>query len=318
MHYSGHVRWPEGTRRGVRVDALISGDNADYPLTWTSGPPGPTADAVDRLCSAAYLASPSSLSLSVPIDLGGVFTGTEGGLSDASELGLAAAFTTGIPTDGIIGWVGDLASWFLEWNSRRLEAERKGEEWKAEEQLTDTQKHKAPLELMLGNFDGQVIVDHYRTVLQQAVEEGDHHYGTVPAILDAAILPAETLERYYADPAPEDYPHVSQRCALFVRHAVPPIPHTATGDQVSLEADAREIVRGYISELSAFFLYHGRRDKVFGRATSTFLSRPPGRLSDAVAEVGSQQETVEGIATRFIELVQAGLEGQEPTWPRMT
>lgn len=316
LHYSGHARWPEGARRGVWVDALISGDNADYPLTWST-PPSPTAETVDRLHGAAYLAPPPSLPLTAPVDLGGLFTATDGGLSGASELGLAAAFTTGVLSDGIAGWVGDLASWFLEWNNRRLAAERKGEEWKAEEQLTETQRQKVPLELMLGSFDGQVLADYYRTTLQQAVEPGNHHYGTVPAILDAAILPAETLEHYYADSMPEDHPHVTRRFALFVQRAVPPIPHTATGDQVSLGPDARETVRGYVSEVAAFFLYHGHRDKAFGAATSV-SSRPLAKPSDIVGEVGSQQEFLETIATRFVELVQAGLGGEEPTWPRIT
>lgn len=319
LHYSRHARWTEGYRRGVRLDALISGDSADLPPTWSASPPGPSQQTLDNLGSAAYLTVPPSSTPGAPVDLGAVFSATDAALSGPSDLGSVAELTTGTTSDGITGWAGDLAAWFLEWNARRLEASAKGEGWtqaQAAEQLTEMQGQKVPLELMLGTLDGQIMAAHYRSYLRQAVTPEEQHYGTIPDLLDAATLPADTLQGYYADSAPADFPHVSSRFPLFVEAATPLIPHAS--DPVSLGPDARETVRESIAGVAAFCLYHGCRDKAFGLATATFRSRPPIKPEDAVAEVEEQGEVIEEISTRFVGLLQAGLDDMEPAWPVST
>lgn len=314
LHYSSHVRRTGGRRRGIRLEALLSGDETEYPLIWTSEPPAISQPLLDGLFSTTYLAPPTSAALDVAVDLGAVFTGSDALFTGASDLAAAGEVITGVSSEGMVGWAGDLAAWLLAWEERRQQAEAAGQPWtpqQARQQLDETQREEAPLELMLGNFDGQALAGYLRA---EVAEQYD--FDTAPAL-------ADMFESYYGQspPADDNLPHISRRFELFVPAAEPGLPHTVFGEQVLLDSDAAAVVESYITDLAAFFLFQGRRDKRFGKVVGTMArSRPPRPMTEVRAEVAAQAATIQEIAGRFVELLHTGLEnGQAPAaWPRQS
>lgn len=311
LHYSRVVRWPHNHQRGIRLDTLLNPNGKKYPLIWSNELPPLSQTTLDALFSAAYLAPPSSASINVPVDLGAIFTATDALFTGGSELAAAAELITGISPKGMVGWAGDLAIWFLRWERRRQEAVKTGQQWNLEQtrqHLGDIQQESAPLELMLGSFDGQALAAYLETAVA-----GDYDFDATPSI-------AETLDAYYGEspPAEVTLPHISRRFALFVQAAEPPIPHMVFGAGVLLGSNATEVVAAYIISLATFFLYQGQRNKEFGLAVEADRTRPLGSMSEIADEVVAQAETIQIIADQFVELLQTGLyEGQIPvTWPR--
>ncbi|HVH13580.1 MAG TPA: hypothetical protein VM759_11030, partial [Longimicrobium sp.] len=226
LYYGPHVRWAEGRRRGVRLDALLSGGEDPELLAWSSRPGELDAATVDALHAAAYLlpALPSAL----PVDTGAVLAGVETVMSGGSDLALAAEYAVGVPADGTAGWTGDLAAWLLEWIRLRAAAEAAGTPWndaEAAARLDAVQAERVPLELMLGAMDGRVLGVHLGADVNPL--------GTPPEV-------SAPLGAYYGAAAPEEGPHISTRFASFVAAALPVIPHTGEGTAVALGTDAVE------------------------------------------------------------------------------
>jgi hypothetical protein len=305
LHYSRHVRWPQGRRRGVRLDALIAGDAREVPLVWASGSPGVGRATLDRLSAAGYL-NPAT-SPQVPVDLGAVFTATDAAFSGGSDLGFIATRSTGVPTEGIATWVGDLAAWFLTCYGRGQRAAHSGQPWSKDDavgQLADARRAEAPLEVMLGSIDGQILANYY-----EAAVSGSY---------DSAPKAADTLDRYYGAVIPTDaHPHVSQRFATFVQRAAPPIPHDNSGGHLVLASTATDAIRRHVADLAAFLLYQGRRIRDFGIAVSADPA-PPGPLAAVTEEIDAQAATIGEIAVAFSDLLRTGLAGSAPLtpWPR--
>lgn len=309
LYYSNHVRWTEGRRRGAWLDAMLAGNPADPPPTWSAGPGGLTAQALDRLHAAAYLATPDAVA--GPVDPGGIFTATDAVFSGGSELGLVAQYVTGLPLEGIVTWVGDLTRWFLDWCTRRLAAERAEAAWSAaegERQLGESQKACAPLELMLADLDGQILADEFASTVRGG-------FDTAPAV-------ADVLQRYYNLASPETGPppdsEARRRFALFVTRARPPIPHIDAGGVVLLSAEATSRVQQYVIGLAAFILHHSRRDSAFAAAVVEGPRRPPGELEEAAEELAPNAAAATAIAGRFVALLQSGLDDGSAlrSWPR--
>lgn len=302
---SGWVREPYGKRRGQRLDALLAGNNALYPLTWRDEPPVLTAATVDALYRATTLLPAASNAWNVPVDLGALYTATDTAFSGGTDLGITAEYTTDVTLDGLLTWVGDLTGWFLAWFAQ-LPAP-------GEPPWTDTQGVAAlaalwpvelPLELMLGSLDGTILAGHY--------------YATVTGEA-RTMLPLSTLLAAYYGAAPvTGLPHVSQRFARFIAAAAPVIPHQGTGDQITLDSQALYAVQGYLTRLAAFFLFHAQRDKPFGQSILRPAWLPLEPLAAVGARVEGQSAMIRTIATRFIDLLQTGLGGGAPpaAWPR--
>lgn len=307
LYFSGQTRWPEGRRRGARLDELIAGNNSDAPLSWSLRDGGLTPAVLDALHCAAYLA-PSSSVARYAVDTGAVLAGLDICFAGASDLGLVMEYATGVPLDGTAGWVGDLAAWFLEWNRRRAYAEAEGRPWSdadARAQLVAVQEERLPLERILGAMDGRVLAAHLEA--------------TVTETLDNAPRVSDTLEAYYGLSIPEAHPHVSLRFPLFVQHALPLLPHAREGSVIMLTADALTQVRAHLTQVATFFLFHGRRDAAFVIAVGVPRVRTAATLEAATAEVQTQGAALDEIAGRFLALLQAGLAGSPiHDWPEAT
>lgn len=310
LHYSNHVRSSQNHRRGIRLDSLIKCDESKYPLAWTVEPPVLSQTTLDSLFSAASLIPPVAAPRNIPVDLGALFTMTDALFSGGSNLAVSGELITEISLEGAVGWAGDLAIWFMTWEKRRQEAAKAGQEWNLEQrrqQLNYAQQESAPIELMLGNIDGQVLAAY----LNEAVA-GNYDFDSAPSI-------AETLEIYYAESPPVDstQPHISRRFELFVPSSEPAIPHLTLGELVMVSSDAAEAVAFYITDLAALFIFLGQRDKHFGMAVLADRSQTLRSMEEIRNEINSQAETIQSIAATFIELIQGGLRNGQlpPTWP---
>lgn len=305
VHYSAFVREPYGKRRGLRLDALLSGNKALYPLAWRDEPPLLGAATVDALYQAAALRPTATNAWNVPVDLGALFTATDAAFSGGTDLGTTAEYTTAVTLDGLLTWAGDLTGWFLAWYAQLPPP--------GSPPWTDTQALAAldalwatelPLELILGSLDGTILAGHY--------------YATVTGA-EPAMLPLSTLlAAYYGDAPVTGLPHVSQRFARFIGAAAPVIPHHGTGDQTTLDPAALYAVQGYVTRLAAFFLFHAQRDKPFGQSILRPAWLPLEPLAAVATRVEAQSAIVRTIAGRFIDLLRAGLDGEPPptAWPQ--
>ncbi len=305
LHVSRFVRWPAGKRRGTRLDALLAGDNALCPLTWRDEPPLLAASTVDALHSATLLLPTASTAWNVPVDLGAVFTATDVTFGGGTDLGITAEYTTGVTLDGIATWVGDLTAWFLAWYAQ-LPAPG-SPPWTETQSLTalDTLwPAELPLELMLGSLDGTVLAAYY--------------YATVTGVAGSTLPLADLMAAYYGIEPVTSLPHVSQRFSRFVAGATPVIPHQGSDDPVTLDPQALYVVQGYITRLAAFFLFHAQRDKPFGQSILRPAWLPLEPLAAVATRVEAQSAMIRTIATRFIDLLQTGLDGGAPpaAWPR--
>lgn len=305
LHYSRHVRWPYGRKRGTRLDALLAGPD-DEPVTWSAAPVGPAPALLDWLVAAGRLtAGPAEV-----IDVGGLFTATDAAFAGGSDLGTVAEQVSGVPIEGLATWVGDLACWYLEWRARRQRAAEAGQPWspqQAEVQFLDVQRAEMPLDLALSSIDGQVLAAYFG--------------GVVRGSLDSVPRASETLERYYASrpPATSDlHLHVGRRFALFVHGAMPTIPYTGQGDQAKPGPDAPQRIQGYLTQAATFFLHHGLRDRSFGASVAAPSGQLPQSKETVAQELASDTGTLAAIAVRFVDLIRVGLQvGRAPeAWPR--
>lgn len=305
LHYSAFVREAFGKRRGMHLDALLAGNNALFPLTWSDEPPALAAETVDALHSAVLLQPAAATAWNVPVDLGAVFAATDVAFDGATDLGITAEYTTEVMLDGLVTWAGNLTGWFLAWYAQLPPpGSPSWTETQAAAALDALWATELPLELILGSLDGTILADYY--------------YATVTGA-EPTMLPLSTLLAAYYGAAPvTDLPHVSQRFAQFIAAAAPVIPHQGTGGQVTLDSQALYAVQGYITRLAAFFLFHSQRDKPFGQSILRPAWLPLEPLAAVAARVEAQAGMIRTIATQFIDLLEAGLAGDAPpaAWPR--
>src|SRR5215204_3665225 len=186
---SGHSRFRGDHGRGRRLDQLIAGGSSEVPLTWSSDSQI-TPTLLDQMYAARWIAVPTSRETwTVPVDLSRLLAATDAAFSGASATGLVAESYARCSLESIVSWLGDLATWLLRWNIRRVEAERKGKPWSQAEalhHLDEVQRDEVPLEAVLGGIDGETLAAAYPFILR----EGLPIYSGV----------ADAIERYYVSP----------------------------------------------------------------------------------------------------------------------
>lgn len=300
VRYSIHVR--DARPRGRRIDDLLVGSSQELPLVWR--PDGLKQGSLDALAKTRFVrpAGPPTPS----IDAGRLFAATDAAFAGASAFGLGAEAATRVPVRGLVTWVGDLAAWFVEWNRRRVAAERDGKKWtdaESKAELDAVHKLEAPLEAMLGDFDGQVVAASYEAVFG----------GSLSALPRAADL----LSAYYTGerklPPTVREPRVVDRFALFVKHAVPAIPHTDPGGTTKLTPEATAAIKTYVTRTAALFVYQGSPKRWFS------LPSVP-TLKAAAQQVEAQSVMFDEIVGRFTKLLSGPLAGGPipVEWPRTT
>jgi hypothetical protein len=189
----------------------------------------------------------------------------------------------GLDLRGLVTWVGDLASWFVEWNTQRIRAEKNGITRTPEgnlKALKDIATSKVDLDDLLGNMDGQII----------AWRLTDLAAGTKP-------LPAisNLIESYYADAVIQ--PHVTRRFELFLKHSVPRIPYAEGPATMQLHPEAPNFVKDELVKVIRAFLQTTRNTNI----------APP--------ELTTWANIIRYIADDFCQFLRRGLAG-EVVWPR--
>jgi hypothetical protein len=302
LHYSKYDCRPEHHRRGLRLDALFTGKTG-YPLTWSADVDALSAQTLDTLYKTTHFILPSGILGST--NIGVLFAAIEAELCGASELGLVLENFTGVPFQGAVTWVGDLSVWFLMWNQSRINAEHNKTAWNSELVLNEMQKAFCPLELMLGNIDGQIIARHLGENLYES-------FDLLPSL-------ADTIHRYFLEStSSEPNITVSNRFTHFLSAAFPEIPHD--GNHISKDR-AVERVTHFIERVSIFLLFHASRDSRFGYAVGFPLEGiGSNRLDEIASTVSEQISTITVIAERFVDFIIMGLLGtaENTSWPRQT
>ncbi|MET9023698.1 hypothetical protein ABZV93_27365 [Actinopolymorpha sp. NPDC004070] len=284
---------------GAKFDVLFDTEKLAAPLTTKDV----SATTLDRLYSTGNIMTgspfaPYSGCEQAPVDTSHLFVGIDFAFNRREfntwrmvatmlDPSLGEVFDTGI--QGLVTWVGDLASWFVEWNSDRIKAEAAGTPWTAaqsEEHRKSVLVRKMSLQDLLSDLDAQVLAAH-------AVR--------TPSIVSVGAL----LRGYYLDPPVTGTPHVSTRFASFVKAAQPPIPHTESGSTVTLDAKAAESVAQAVTLVAWLFLLIERRG----------TKGIKGAAESALADVTAQATVIRSMADDFVAFLTAALTGGAPSWP---
>ena len=307
---SRHVRGAE-LARGVRLDDLLAGDQADAPLTWSSTGTGVSQATVDALATHRYIGTTARGSR---IDATRLLGAIDAHVAGPSELGHAATRLTSTPVQALASWVGDLAAWFLDWEQRRSVAAAGPQPWtdaQAAEQLAAVQQQRLPLEALLGDIDGHVLAATHEATTTYRVFDPDGVAGPEPRRLVQDALPAsQLLTMYYVTAAPAApaiaTPSAAHRFRLFVDHALPAIGNGAGGPAANAEAT----IAGHVRRTATFFMYHGAR-------SGWFTVDPATTIEEAAGRVAAQAATIDAIARRFVAFLRGGLQTGTPPadWP---
>lgn len=283
-----------GATAGGRFDAVIAGNNSDAPMYAPVVP----ATTIDRLFETASISTPRG-----EVDVSHLFAVLDLRLSGATTTAQAGALRYGLNLEGMVTWLGDLASWFMEWDLERRNAADKGTPWPAADHLNHLNalvSTKVAKDDLLGDMDGEVSTGE-STQMSVYPTEG------MPAIINSADMPlSQMLEQYYEiKPQTGGRGTQSNRFHHFVHNAQPGIPHSVVSSsplQVALAGGAKKSLADQIANQAAFFIDHGYTS-----------ARGGGSTGDA--DVAAYRPMVDEIAQRFTNFLTTGLASGDAPWP---
>jgi hypothetical protein len=265
---------------GPRFDQLIDSATTDAPLT--SPPLDPTA--LNRLFETDAIVTPSG----EQIDPAHFFAMLDLSFHGTSIRGWGVEVADGVELMGVLTWSGDLASWFVDW----LEQKKK-----------PANKSVADIALLLSRVNRKVSKEDLLSDMDAQLLVASHLKGS-PLKLDKKA--SEILESYYGSSRASgtalasESPHY--RFALFVKSAVPKIPHKvdpADPLKVELDVDAEKAIYKAVRNTAEAFL---EGDNKFSRIGV------PDELDD-------HDLVIQEIAKRFTVFLVAGLKTGDAAWP---
>lgn len=200
----------------------------------------------------------------------------------------------GVDLSGMLTWVGDLASWFVEWNVRRRTDP--GVDLIA---LAATKVDKDDL---LGDMDGQVLAHEQTTMRSYVAPTGGGMAMPITVVSPDAPLSA-LLRAYYGEAASaaSGDGNRSNRFHHFVARATPRIPHRVTRAsplQVALDERAQGTVAAAVREQARFFIDHSYQQD-----------------GPHAGDVDDHAERIDEIARRFLTFLATGLATGDAPWP---
>jgi peptidoglycan hydrolase-like protein with peptidoglycan-binding domain len=236
---------------------------------------------------------------------------------------------------GVLTWTGDLGSLWDEYNTRRLAAKQtkiaSGATWSEDptdltkpfDWLNKSKPTRCPVEDLLGDMDAIAVTRH-----ENPLPSG--HTPLTDRLADYYLKPP-------GDSADRKRLHSDNRFHLFVRLAVPRIPHTTSPNgEVTLAETAERVIREHVERVAFWLVYKARLGNPWTLARYVVLGPPgfspvvgrmtvAGRIADAVRRgVKLELESAWGkavlnrIAKDFTEFLQQGLKGDGWTigkWP---
>lgn len=332
--YVGWLRQVEAKYGAGRAETLQRLRRLYY--SQVTGGAGPRFDAVIAAAPGAGGAPMTTLDLPVPVinslyETNAIAT-PNGSLIDVSHIlagidvhvesvGLKAGVAEarfGVNFEGVLTWVGDLASWFVE--AKNAVAKRGGATVSHSDQvaiLLGLANSKAAKDDLLGDVDAQVMADRFTTTTTYPTFSSG-----APVIQTSQDMPLSAmLSQYYGreqspagaaasgGPAPQG-PKGSaggatrtatseSRFHYFVVGARPAIPHTLVAANpltVALASDAPAKIREHISNTAHLFI-----DQSYTGGTPT----------DLVAYAALLDE----VNTRFVRFLTTGLTTGDAPWP---
>lgn len=301
-------------KAGAKFDKVIAEQAGaeGEPLTILMAP----AAAVDGLFETDDVITPDGKTL----DPGHVLAALDlktAGTTWKADLGELAASTTML---GVLTWVGDLASWWLEWTQQAKkirEAPRQEPTGPATEAGPPDEvggdpaldiglweqigRSKVSKEDLLGDMDAQILA---QTSTQKSTfesikrEKRQVRYANVGTELTAPV--SKLLEQYYGIGAkPETAVPSANRFASFVRNAVPPIPY-----QEGETGNIRWIQLGPDAETAI--------TKAIENAAFLFVSQ--GTSQNAAEQLRTYGWRIKDIAKRFVAFLNEGLQKGDASW----
>ncbi|MEM6928938.1 MAG: hypothetical protein AAF602_18510, partial [Myxococcota bacterium] len=206
-----------GAAVGKKFDNLIAPPRFETPML--SSPRVPPA-VLDGLYATKAITTPRG----DVVDVSHLLANLDLRLSGRGYHATGAMLRFGIDWSGAVTWLGDLASWFVEWNHQRRKAEQSGEPWPEHEhlpRLMAMQPAKVDIDDLLADLDAQVLASEYTST--------DLLFdGVTPAVrIPKADLPlSRMLDVYYGGAGgPSVRGTDAERFHHFVAASKPPIPH---------------------------------------------------------------------------------------------
>jgi hypothetical protein len=258
------------------------------------------ATTIDRLFETSAITTPRGV-----VDVSHLFAVLDLRLTGATTTAHAGAVRYGLSLEGMLTWLGDLASWFMQWDLDRGAADAAGTPWPASDHLAHLialAATKVDKDDLLGDMDGQVS-----TAESTHMSVYPNPMGMAATIINWADMPLSQLLQQYYEMTPQTGGRgtASNRFHHFVHNAQPAILHTTVSSsplQVALAGGAQASLADQIANQAAFFLDHG-------------YSSASGLGSTGDADVASYRPMIDEIARRFTNFLTTGLASGDAPWP---
>jgi hypothetical protein len=285
---------------GPRFDTVINNapNAGDAPMLVPELP----LDVINGLYETNAIVTPNGSQVDISHVLAGLDVHVQGGGLQAG----VGEVRFGVNFEGVLTWVGDLASWFIE--SKEEVKKRGGTSVSRSDQVTillGLVNNKCAKDDLLGDLDGQVMADEFTT--STVITNG--HAAQIITTQDIPL--SEMLTRFYGGElagragdaggasGTSARPTSSNRFHYFVSGANPRIPHTrvsASPRVVTLAGNASSQVREYIRNTAGMFIDHSY-------------------LSGTSEDLTTYAHLLDEVNERFMRFLTTGLASGDAPWP---
>jgi hypothetical protein len=297
---------------GPRFDAVIQG------AAGASGVPISSADVRLDVLNGLYetnaIATPNGSLVDVSHILAGLDVHIQGpGIkAGAGELRFDVNF------EGVLTWVGDLASWFVEAKNAVIKRQQGGDPISSSDQiaiLLGLASSKVAKDDLLGDVDAQAMANRFTTTTILPPIGGGGMVGPAPILTAPDMALSDMLIRYYGGEPPSGAQATGapagrkpearsasssrNRFQYFVAGASPRIPHQRVSDNpltISLAGDAPTQIREHIYNTARMFI-------------------DQGYFSSASDDLETYANLLDEVTARFVKFLTTGLAAGDAPWP---
>jgi hypothetical protein len=280
---------------GPKFDEVITTRHQSHaPLT--SPPLAQTT--LDGLYETDFITTPAG----EQVDVSHLFAALDVDVAGEGMQAAAGGLKYGVDMRGVLTWVGDLASWFVEWQSELKKTESTGKQTvSAVTLLRSLASKKVSKDDLLGNMGGQVAAaTHGKATILPS-----YHPRIAPAIIkNLTAKVSDILQMQYGGSGRQLPAPLPNRFDAFVVAARPTIPWDHAGSvpgKVKLASNAKTAIHDTVSNTASLFLAKG-------------YSKYNPYAGDPTA-VKTYDVTIWVIAIYFANFLTTGLEKGDAPWP---
>lgn len=282
---------------GPKFDAVIATEHqSDLPLR----SPPISQSTLDGLNETDFIVTPGG----DQVDVSHLFAGLDVHLAGVGVQASAASVKYNVDFTGVLTWAGDLASWFVEWQSQLRKKEA------ATGSLSEPERHSLLLQLanskvakddLLGDLDAQIAAQSYTTTTVIPSYSGKG--GVILRSLSESV--SSILQSLYGQPAAQASAAATNRFDRFLQSAQPFIPFDLVSQsplKVKLGAGAKAAIHAATKNTAVLFL-----ERSYARV-NPFSSDP--------ASVERYDSVLWQIAYYFEQFLAGGLHAGDAPWPQ--